>query len=158
VPLATIAAGLSAYQGTKGRMQRRTGPSGCVVIDDTYNANPDSMRAAIDWLATQPGRRLFVMGDMGELGEGAAAMHEDIGRFAATRCIDDLYALGTASAAAVRAFVRTAAISTISTHWSPPSRKACGPDTTLLVKGSRFMRMERVVARLADGAVPVKEH
>ncbi len=158
VPLATIAAGLSAYQGTKGRMQRCTGPSGAVVIDDTYNANPDSMRAAIDWLATQPGRRLFVMGDMGELGDGAAAMHEDIGRFAATRCIDDFYALGTASAAAVRAF------GAHGRHFNDLDTlvaavvKACGPDTTLLVKGSRFMRMERVVARLADGAVPVKEH
>jgi UDP-N-acetylmuramoyl-tripeptide--D-alanyl-D-alanine ligase len=98
------------------------------------------------------------MGDMGELGDGAAAMHEDIGRFAATRCIDDFYALGTASAAAVRAFgAHGRHFNDLDTLVAAVA-KACGPDTTLLVKGSRFMRMERVVARLADGAVPVKEH
>ena len=100
----TIAAGLSAYEGTKGRLQRKAGPDGCVVIDDTYNANPDSMQAAIAWLAGVPGKRILVLGDMGELGAESDDLHAEIGEFARERGLDALFALGDASAGAVRAF------------------------------------------------------
>jgi UDP-N-acetylmuramoyl-tripeptide--D-alanyl-D-alanine ligase len=140
VPLDTIAAGLASYGGTKGRMQRRPGRTGCVVIDDTYNANPDSMKAALDWLGTQPGRRFFVMGDMGELGDGSDAMHAEVGRHAAAACIDGILALGAATALVAAAAAE------------------CGAGTTLLVKGSRFMQMERVVARLVDDKQAMESH
>ncbi len=150
VSLETIAAGLSVYSGTKGRMQRCVGPAGCVVVDDTYNANPDSMKAALDWLATQPGRRFLVMGDMGELGDGADGMHAEIGRHAAEARIDGLFALGDAATHTVAAFGVGAAHFTQLESLVAAVAAECGPGTTILVKGSRFMQMERVVARLVD--------
>jgi len=158
VPLDAIVAGLSAYGGTKGRMQRRTGPGGCVVIDDTYNANPDSMKAALDWLATQPGRRLFVMGDMGELGDGAAGMHAEIGQYAAAAGIDHLFALGTATTHAVSAFGPRARHFTQLEALVTALTADCAAGVTVLVKGSRFMQMERVVARLADDNRATETH
>src|SRR6185369_8151778 len=76
VPLATIAAALTAYAGIKGRLQRKHGIAGATVIDDSYNANPDSMRAAVDVLAGIPGRRVLVIGDMGEVGAAAGQFHD----------------------------------------------------------------------------------
>ncbi len=154
----TIAAGLSSFQGTPGRLQRKTGPNGVTVIDDSYNANPDSMRAALEWLAALPGRRIFVMGDMGELGAESAARHAEIGEFARERGIDHLFALGAASAGSVQAFGAGAR------HFADLDALALvlagerGAGTTVLVKGSRFMRMERLVARLAPDAAPVGDH
>lgn len=158
VPLDAIAAGLSAYGGTKGRMQRRSGPGGCVVIDDTYNANPDSMKVALDWLSTQPGRRLFVMGDMGELGDGASGMHAEIGRYAAAAGIDQLFALGTATAHAVSAFGTRARHFTQLEALVTALTAECAAGVTILVKGSRFMQMERVVAHIADDNRATETH
>lgn len=152
LPLATIAEGLSAYTGFKGRMQRRRRPDGCVVIDDTYNANPDSMKAAIAWLAQRPGRRILVMGDMGELGAASRCLHAEVGRCAREQGLDELLALGEASRDAADAFGAGAR------HFDDLGELVtfvegrCGADATVLVKGSRFMRMERVVERLAPGA------
>jgi UDP-N-acetylmuramoyl-tripeptide--D-alanyl-D-alanine ligase len=158
VPLDTIAAGLASYGGTKGRMQRRPGRTGCVVIDDTYNANPDSMKAALDWLGTQPGRRFFVMGDMGELGDGSDAMHAEVGRHAAAACIDGILALGAATAHTVAAFGPRARHFTQLESLVAAAAAECGAGTTLLVKGSRFMQMERVVARLVDDKQAMESH
>ncbi len=150
IPPAAIAAGLSGYGGTKGRLQRKAGPAGSVLVDDTYNANPDSMKAALDWLGGQPGRRVFVMGDMGELGTDALRMHEEVGAHARLRGIHALLALGEASAAAAGAFGAGARHFDSVDALAGAARAECAPGVTVLVKGSRFMRMERVVERLVQ--------
>ncbi len=145
VPLAPVVRGLSNYGGTTGRLQQRSGYNGALVIDDSYNANPDSMRAAIDVLATLPGRRILVMGDMGEVGETAGQMHDEIGGYAKSQGIDQLFALGEKSIAAVHNFDgggrHFSSVEALVANLKPLMDK----DTTVLIKGSRFMRMERVV-------------
>jgi UDP-N-acetylmuramoyl-tripeptide--D-alanyl-D-alanine ligase len=144
-PLSAIAAGLQAYGGVKGRLQRKPGKQGAIVIDDTYNANPASMRAAIDVLAACPGKRVLVLGDMGELGADAAGMHREIGTYARAAGLDTLLALGELSRQMASAFGSGAQ------HFETPEALAAvlaqqlSAETTVLVKGSRFMRMERVV-------------
>ncbi|MBL8534447.1 MAG: UDP-N-acetylmuramoyl-tripeptide--D-alanyl-D-alanine ligase [Betaproteobacteria bacterium] len=158
IPAATIARGLSAYQGVKGRLQSKIGPGGSVVVDDTYNANPDSMKAAIAWLAQAHGKRMLVMGDMGELGPDAAAMHADVGLFARTQGIDRLYALGETSRRSVEAFGAEGRHYDDVESLVRDVAGACDNDTTVLVKGSRFMKMERVVDALVGGTTTVGEH
>ena len=151
IPSAAIAAGLAAYAGVKGRLQRKRHASGALVIDDTYNANPDSMRAAIAVLAAYPGRTIFVMGDMGELGPGAEAMHASIGEFAKRSGVQAMFALGEMSAAAVRSFGDGARHFSGIDELVGAMSVGLEHGSTVLVKGSRFMRMERVVEAL--GAV-----
>jgi UDP-N-acetylmuramoyl-tripeptide--D-alanyl-D-alanine ligase len=150
VPLAPIIRGLGNYEGTQGRLQQKTGRHGALVIDDSYNANPDSMRAAIDVLAALPGRRIFVMGDMGEVGEAAGQMHDEIGGYAKSQGIDHLFALGEKSVAAVHNFDgggrHFTSVEALCTALKPLMDK----DTIVLVKGSRFMRMERVVELIVE--------
>ena len=88
----------------KGRLQRRAGKKGAEILDDTYNANPDSVRAGIDVLAATIGRKLLVLGDMGEIGEASAQYHDEIGGYAKSQGIDRLFALGDAAQTAVRNF------------------------------------------------------
>ena len=151
VPLAPIARGLAGFAGVKGRLQQQHGRGGALVIDDSYNANPDSMRAAIAVLATLPGRRIFVMGDMGEVGETAGQLHSEIGGHAKSMGIDHLLALGEKSATAVSDFGAGGrhfdSVETLVQVLFP----LMDQDTTVLVKGSRFMRMERVVESIVEG-------
>jgi UDP-N-acetylmuramoyl-tripeptide--D-alanyl-D-alanine ligase len=151
IPSTAIAAGLAAYAGVKGRLQRKRHASGALVIDDTYNANPDSMRAAIAVLAAYPGRKIFVMGDMGELGPGAEAMHASIGEFAKRSGVQAMFALGEMSTAAVRSFGDGARHFSSIDELVGALSGGLEQGSTVLVKGSRFMRMERVVEAL--GAV-----
>ena len=151
IPSAAIAAGLAAYAGVKGRLQRKRHASGALIIDDTYNANPDSMRAAIAVLAAYPGRTIFVMGDMGELGPEAEAMHASIGEFAKRSGVQVMFALGEMSTAAVRNFGEGARHFASIDELVGALSGGLQPGSTVLVKGSRFMRMERVVEAL--GAV-----
>ena len=150
-PTAAVVRGLQEYEGSRARLQRRTGAGGCVVIDDTYNANPDSTRAAIAVLAAQSGMRILVLGDMGELGSEGPSLHAEIGVEARRAGIDRLFALGPLSAEATRAFGAGARhcgeVDTLVNELLPMLR----PNVTVLVKGSRFMRMERVVSHLANG-------
>ena len=145
VPVGTIAAGLTRFGGVKGRLQRKSGLNGATLIDDTYNANPDSMRAAITVLAKVSGQKLLVLGDMGELGSEAGAMHAQIGEFARMAGIGRLFTLGTLSAQTTQAYGAGAR------HFARIedllSEIGCvlAPGVTMLVKGSRFMQMERVV-------------
>lgn len=148
VPLATIAAGLAAFGNAKGRLQQKAGLHGGVVIDDSYNANPDSMKAGIDVLARLPAPHCFVMGDIGELGESAAQLHREVGEHARLRGIAQLVTLGELSRHAAAAygdgaqsFDDFAALAS----WLDANLQA---GASLLVKGSRFMRMERVVEHL----------
>ena len=155
LPRSAIEAGLAAFGGVKGRLQMRPGPAGCRLVDDTYNANPDSMTAAIAWLASLPGRRVLVAGDMGELGDEAAALHAEAGARARGAGLDAVLGLGELSRHTVKAFGAGATHHDDVAALVAALRPHCDADTTVLVKGSRFMRMERVVEALATA--PARE-
>ena len=148
----TIAQGLAAFRPVRGRMARLNCPSGATVIDDSYNANPDSVRAAVDALVACARPRVLVLGDMGEVGEQGAEFHREVGLYAASSGVDHLLALGEATRDSVAAFGEGAE------HFDDVGalcRRALDlarPDACVLVKGSRFMRMERVVAALVRRA------
>ncbi|MFN2643905.1 MAG: UDP-N-acetylmuramoyl-tripeptide--D-alanyl-D-alanine ligase [Burkholderiales bacterium] len=143
IDAATIAAGLSAFRPYTGRLQVKAGHGGVTVIDDSYNANPDSVRAAIDVLASCDSPTALVLGDMGEVGPRGPEFHREIGAYARGRGISQLLALGDAAAHAVAAFGKGAQ------HFKDvPALLAALDARTVLVKGSRFMRMERVVTAL----------
>lgn len=146
-----VAEGLAAYSGTRGRLQRRTGPKGALILDDSYNANPDSVRAGIDVLAAMPGHTFLVFGDMGEVGERSAQAHDEIGGYARSKGIDGLYALGELAALAARNFGEGGRhFDSVEALVAALAPRLDG-DSVVLVKGSRFMRMERV----ADALVAV---
>jgi UDP-N-acetylmuramoyl-tripeptide--D-alanyl-D-alanine ligase len=148
VPPRAIVEGLSGYGGVKGRMQVVRLPEGTTVIDDTYNANPDSMKAALSVLAAAPGRKIFVVGDMGELGPEETDLHADVGTFARRAGIHRVYALGEAVEATVRAFGDGAHRYPSVEALLEDLRRDISVEATVLVKGSRFMKMERVVDAL----------
>ena len=147
IKTATIAAGLTAFRPYTGRLQVKRAAGGATVIDDSYNANPDSVRAAIDVLATCPPPTALVLGDMGEVGERGTEFHREVGEYARAQGVTQLLALGEATRDAVAAF-------------GPGARHFAGVEelvsqieaSTILVKGSRFMKMERVVAALTGTA------
>ncbi|MDZ7889738.1 MAG: UDP-N-acetylmuramoyl-tripeptide--D-alanyl-D-alanine ligase [Pseudomonas sp.] len=146
VPLVGIQAGLESLQPVKGRAVAQLATSGARVIDDTYNANPISMCAAVDILAGFSGRTVLVLGDMGELGEWAEQGHRDVGAYAAGK-VDTLYAVGPLMAHAVAAFgpqghhfADQASLIAAVLHESAGS--------SILIKGSRSAAMENVVAAL----------
>jgi UDP-N-acetylmuramoyl-tripeptide--D-alanyl-D-alanine ligase len=141
----SIVAGLSGYSGTKGRLQRKPALHGSTFIDDTYNANPDSVKAALAVLAHQPGKKVLVLGDMGELGADAAAMHAEIGLAARAAGVDKLLALGDLSKATVESFGAGAMHFERIQELLAELENELTSETTVLVKGSRFMQMERVV-------------
>ncbi|HWQ37114.1 MAG TPA: UDP-N-acetylmuramoyl-tripeptide--D-alanyl-D-alanine ligase [Burkholderiales bacterium] len=157
IAVPAITTGLSGYQGTKGRLQLRRLPNGALLIDDTYNANPESTKAALTVLGAYSARRLFVLGDMGELGEGAGAMHAEVGSFARRAGVERLFALGEASEAAVRSFGAGAVHFASVEALLDALKSAIDGQTVLLVKGSRFMRMERVVEALISASERARE-
>jgi UDP-N-acetylmuramoyl-tripeptide--D-alanyl-D-alanine ligase len=142
-----IVRGLESFAPVGGRLQRKQASNGATVIDDTYNANPDSMRAAIDVLAAYPAPRILVVGDMGEVGAQGKEFHEEIGAYAATRGIDTVLATGELARHLVASGAR---------HYEQFDELLAALDeklggntnSTVLVKGSRFMKMERVVQHL----------
>jgi UDP-N-acetylmuramoyl-tripeptide--D-alanyl-D-alanine ligase len=154
VPLVHVAAGLQAFQAVKGRSrtrQLRRGGVACTLVDDTYNANPDSVDAALDMLAALPAPRLMVLGDMGEVGDQGPHFHSQAGARAQALGIEHLFTLGELSAHAARSFAGArhfdampALIAAVQAQWPALS--------SVLVKGSRFMRMERVVEALETSA------
>jgi UDP-N-acetylmuramoyl-tripeptide--D-alanyl-D-alanine ligase len=147
IPVQTIAEGLSAFRPYTGRLQVKHSPRGATVIDDSYNANPDSVRAAIDVLASCPAPTALVLGDMGEVGAQGPEFHREVGAYAREKGITRLLALGEAASQAVEAFGAGAAhFATVEELVSKVEAK------TILVKGSRFMKMERVVAALTGAA------
>jgi len=155
VPAPAIARGLAGFAGIKGRLQRKAALHGATLIDDTYNANPESMRAAVAVLAQAPGRKLLVLGDMGELGAGAGQLHADIGQLARDSGTERLLTLGELALHAARAFGAGGRHFTRIEDLLAEVRNVLAPDVTVLVKGSRFMQMERVVKALAiDTAAP----
>ena len=141
--LSNAAMALSQFSPVKGRMQMHRLQGGQVLIDDTYNANPDSVRVAIDVLAKLPAPRALVLGDMGEVGDHGPQMHKEVGQYAREQAVDHLWAMGQATRAAVDAFGEQA-------RWFDSAESLCehavgANPQSVLVKGSRFMAMERVV-------------
>ncbi len=153
VPPAASGAGLCAFRPYNRRLQVKAGPEGSTLIDDSYNANPDSVRAAIDVLAAAPGRTVLVFGDMGEVGEQGPDFHVEIGRYAKERGIWRLLALGEASVHTAAAFGEGARHYATIEDLLVALRKLLDAETTVLVKGSRFMQMFRVVAALTQTTV-----
>jgi len=156
VTLADIARGLAAMRPVPGRLQFKRAASGAWIIDDSYNANPSSVQAAIDVLASLTGNRWLVFADMGELGDYATESHRQVGIQAKAAGIERLFATGTAAQLAVSTFGDGASwfadttelaaglgaeLSRVEPGFSPA-------EVRMLVKGSRFNRLERVVAAL----------
>jgi UDP-N-acetylmuramoyl-tripeptide--D-alanyl-D-alanine ligase len=148
IPLETIRRGLEKFSGIAGRLRTFTGHNSATIIDDTYNANPDSVKAAIRVLAARKPPRYLVLGDMGELGKDSAEMHREVGEFARTSGIEKVFALGDMSRETVAAFGADAALFSTVDDLVSSLQPMLGPQATALVKGSRFMKMERVVEKL----------
>ncbi len=147
--MANVIQGLSAMGNVNGRLRQVATSSGAVLYDDSYNANPASVRAALEFLAAQPGETWFVFGDMGELGLNAEALHAEVGEQARQLGIDHFLCLGLQSAAAARSFGDAAE------HYSDQHALATAVEARLragqiwLVKASRYMGLEKLVRRLA---------
>ncbi len=159
VPGQTIRDGLTAARPVHGRLETGPGYAGSCLIDDTYNANPDSARAALDVLAHLSGERWFVLGDMLELGPDAARLHSVFGEAAAHTGIDHLLTFGDLAFHASRSFGARARhyrdIDELIAEVKPVLHKGA----VILVKGSRSTRMERVIAGLRDtGGHNVSSH
>jgi UDP-N-acetylmuramoyl-tripeptide--D-alanyl-D-alanine ligase len=163
VSLETIGMGLTAFEPVKGRSKASevvlAGGQALTLVDDSYNANPDSVRAAIDVLAALPGPRLLVLGDMGEVGNRGPEFHAEVGDWARQRGIETLYGLGSETAHGVAAF-----------NGAGNGRHFDNVDAlnaavlaqlpqvaSVLVKGSRFMKMERVVQAIEQSRQQQKE-
>ena len=150
VPLTAVAQGLQAFEPVQGRSRALSLDGGSIsLVDDTYNANPDSVRAAIDVLAELPAPRLLVLGDMGEVGNQGPEFHAEVGAYARDQGIDVLFTLGDLSLHAHRAFgaqrgQHFADMVTLQGAVAAVWRSTA----SILVKGSRFMKMERVVQTL----------
>ena len=157
-----IAAGLAAVRAVPGRLQFKQALSGAWLIDDSYNANPSSVRAAIEVLSSLAGRKWLVLGDMAELGEFAEAAHSAIGEFARAHGVERLYATGALAARAVDSFGAGAQWYSDAAALTAALTGALGkaaPDVRLLIKGSRVNRLERVVDALAaDSAAKTGGH
>jgi UDP-N-acetylmuramoyl-tripeptide--D-alanyl-D-alanine ligase len=152
VPLPAVVCGLESFRPVAGRLVARRARDGALIIDDTYNANPDSVRAAIDVLGGMPGAKWLALGDMGEVGAQGPAFHREIGAYARRAGIDRLFTVGTLSTDAAAAFGPEAEHHASVESLAERLAQAAGSGTTLLVKGSRFMRMERIVAALSGEA------
>jgi UDP-N-acetylmuramoyl-tripeptide--D-alanyl-D-alanine ligase len=140
--------GLESFVPAAGRMQVKQGLHAATVIDDSYNANPGSVRAAIDTLKQLPGKRVLVLGDMAELGDSAEDLHTGIGRYAKQSGIDVLLATGNLSAASARAFGEGAQYFANKQALVTTCLPLLGKNTVVLVKGSRSSAMEDVVQSL----------
>ncbi|GAB3539946.1 UDP-N-acetylmuramoyl-tripeptide--D-alanyl-D-alanine ligase [Noviherbaspirillum agri] len=145
-----IVRGLEAFAPVSGRLQRKTAKSGALVIDDTYNANPDSVRAAIDVLSHAAAPRVLVLGDMGEVGDEGPQFHVEIGTYARDKGIEHLLTLGELAQHASTAFGPRAQHFDNVESINQAAEALVSAGTTALVKGSRFMKMERVVQHLVN--------
>lgn len=148
-----VQAGLAAVRPVHGRLEQRRGLYGALIIDDSYNANPASLRAGMEVLAARHGRRLLVLGDMAELGEAGAALHAEAGRVARELGLDGLFAVGELSRHAVTAFGAGARHFPDQASLIAALQSLVGPDVIVLVKGSRRSRMDNVVAALVGNEV-----
>ncbi|MQA20559.1 UDP-N-acetylmuramoyl-tripeptide--D-alanyl-D-alanine ligase [Rugamonas rivuli] len=154
IALDKIKLGLDTFAPVNGRLQKKAAANGAVVIDDSYNANPDSVRAAIDVLSKAAAPRVLVLGDMGEVGTQGREFHEEIGAYAQIKGIEQVLVTGELAAHMHGATIR---------HFEnfgdllAAVEAAVTPDATVLIKGSRFMKMERVVQHLIGSQQANKE-
>ncbi len=140
--------GLESFSPVKGRLQQKIAKCGATVIDDTYNANPDSVIAAINVLASKENRKILVLGDMGEVGEQGEEFHKEIAKYAILKNIDDIFVTGE--------LTRFMTIYPSIKHFNEfkelvkaiDDKLVNNNEVNILVKGSRFMKMERVVEYL----------
>lgn len=151
--LEDIAAGLAAMKSVAGRLELKAALNGAFVVDDSYNANPSSLKAGLDAFRSFSGARWLVLGEMKELGESADELHAEVGRYARNAGVERLLAVGERARCAVAAFGSGA-------QWFPDldslidaARSALKPGVAVLIKGSRANRLERVAAALT-GASP----
>ncbi len=152
ISAAKIVEGLQAFAPVSGRLQLKLATAGARLIDDTYNANPDSVKAAIDVLANANAETTLVLGDMGEVGADGAAFHQEIGIHAKAQGIKHLYTLGSLAQSSSTAFGNGAQHFDDLSALLATLENQSGKGNTILIKGSRFMKMERVVAHLMNGA------
>ena len=157
IGLYAIKQGLESVNAVKGRLQIKTGLQQCRIIDDTYNANPTSLEAALKVLNEFPGRHWLVLGDMGELGSDAEALHKYVGEISKATGVERLYALGELTKYSVQSFGEGA--HHLSGHKQLASllEKEIDSDVTILIKGSRAMGMEQLVNALALNTAAEKE-
>ena len=154
--------GLQKFTPVAGRMTRQTGLKGMQVIDDSYNANPGSVRAAIDVLAAQEGTRVLVLGDMGELGNDAEQLHADLGAYARARGIDKLLTVGVLSQHASEAFAG-AGLASGAQHFAEQQTliyalaSMANKNMTVLIKGSRSAKTDLIVRALCDSSTSTGE-
>lgn len=150
IAIADIKHGLENMTAVHGRMEIKFTKQGTRIFDDTYNANPASLNAALRVLADYPGRRWLILGDMGELGDYATDLHREAGESARRHGVERLYGLGENCRHAVDGFGSGAR------HFNSPEallaavKPVMAKDVTILVKGSRFMAMDRIVASLTE--------
>ncbi|MFZ6798654.1 UDP-N-acetylmuramoyl-tripeptide--D-alanyl-D-alanine ligase [Undibacterium sp. Di24W] len=143
-----IVEGLQAFSPVSGRLQAKQAAAGALVIDDTYNANPDSVKAAIDVLVAAKNTTTLVLGDMGEVGADGAAFHQEVGQYAKARGVKNLFTLGDLARASTLAFGHGSQHCEDLDQLLGYLKSKAQAGNTILVKGSRFMKMERVVAHL----------
>ena len=148
----SIADGLGRFEQAQGRLVWRKATSGAQVIDDSYNANPTSLRAGLELLAQQEGRRYAVLGGMGELGPDSDSLHEWCGAKARELGIEHLYALGNSARHYVNGFGSGGVAFDSVEELTARLQAESGTQTTMLVKGSRSARMERIVTALCGDA------
>lgn len=167
IDLATIRTALQNFQAVKGRLQLQKSAYPITLWDDTYNANPDSVRAAIDVLSSFDGKKILILGDMGEIGENSQALHKEIGIYARQKNIDYLLCLGQSTQHTANAFDEFSPKPKNSALFFPTAninklteylkmlltmllQAVVGDKIAVLVKGSRFMKMERIVEELVN--------
>ncbi len=151
--LPAIIAGLQSTQAAGGRLQQVHQVGGWYLIDDSYNANPGSVMAAIDALRALPGKPILVLGDMAELGENSPQLHAQVFDYAKQQGLSTLFCLGLKTAAAARATRFGKAFDSLEVLIAALKSEITS-ESQVLVKGSRSSKMERVVAAISDGVSP----
>ena len=152
ISLEHIVKGLEILKPVNGRLQLKQGLNNSIVIDDTYNANPTSLTAALNVLRDFSGKHFLALGDMGELGKNADSLHIDAGHYAKESGVDSLYSFGKFAAKAAKEFGANGYCYDKHEDMIDALRNELSSDVTLLVKGSRGMHMENVVNALtAEG-------
>ena len=151
IGLQSIKQGLESVMPVNGRLQLIKPDNGCLVLNDTYNANPDSMKAGIDVLADLTGsNKVLIAGDMGELGKTSAQLHRQIGRYARQKSIDEFLSFGPLMQHAAQAFGEHAFNTQDIDALILKAKEHFKSNAVMLIKGSRSMKMERVVAALVS--------